>query len=160
MWLDPGYNKLMFFLLFLQATGYMELPVPYSSVEDVHIISRWDAGQKFCIRVTIQDGSLLLQVKLSFQYNAATQNWYLQYLITNVNTILSHPDALLAHGRLRARTSYLAIARYDVLALSWPVMHSLLQFGPCLLAYTNFAKSYFSPGLGEESGLRIQAEIW
>ena len=40
----------------------METSVPYSSVEDVHIISRWDAGQKFCIRITIPDGSLLLQV--------------------------------------------------------------------------------------------------
>lgn len=47
------------------ATGYMESSVPYSSVEDVHIISRWDAGQKFCIRVTIQDGSLLLQANNS-----------------------------------------------------------------------------------------------
>ncbi|XP_060566367.1 C-Maf-inducing protein-like [Ruditapes philippinarum] len=47
------------------ATGYMETPIPYSSVEDVHIISRWDAGQKFCIRVTIQDGSLLLQANNS-----------------------------------------------------------------------------------------------
>ncbi|XP_046359909.1 C-Maf-inducing protein-like isoform X2 [Haliotis rufescens] len=41
--------------------GFMELGVPYSGIEDVHIISRWDAGQKFCIRITIQDGSLLLQ---------------------------------------------------------------------------------------------------
>ncbi|XP_041376513.1 C-Maf-inducing protein-like [Gigantopelta aegis] len=41
--------------------GFMEMSVPYSSIEDVHIISRWDAGQKFCIRITIQDGSLLLQ---------------------------------------------------------------------------------------------------
>ncbi|XP_053402825.1 C-Maf-inducing protein-like [Mercenaria mercenaria] len=48
-----------------KATGYMESPIPYSSVEDVHIISRWDAGQKFCIRVTIQDGSLLLQANNS-----------------------------------------------------------------------------------------------
>ena len=40
----------------------MELPIPYSSIEDVNIISRWDAGQKFCIRITIPDGSVLLQV--------------------------------------------------------------------------------------------------
>ncbi|XP_069113637.1 C-Maf-inducing protein-like [Argopecten irradians] len=41
--------------------GMMETGIPYSSIEDVHIISRWDAGQKFCIRITIQDGSLLIQ---------------------------------------------------------------------------------------------------
>ena len=52
------------FFFFFQASGYMEAAVPYSSVEDVHIISRWDAGQKFCIRITIPDGSLLLQVRL------------------------------------------------------------------------------------------------
>lgn len=40
----------------------MENPIPYSSIEDVHIISRWDAGQKFCIRITVPDGSLLIQV--------------------------------------------------------------------------------------------------
>lgn len=47
------------------ASGYMETSVPYSSVEDVHIISRWDAGQKFCIRITVPDGSLLLQANNS-----------------------------------------------------------------------------------------------
>ena len=46
----------------LQPVGFMESPIPYSSVEDVNIVSRWDAGQKFCIRITIPDGSVLLQV--------------------------------------------------------------------------------------------------
>ncbi|XP_055890578.1 C-Maf-inducing protein-like [Biomphalaria glabrata] len=47
-------------------TGFMELAVPYSSIEDVHIVSRWDAGQKFCLRITIQDGSVLLQANNSY----------------------------------------------------------------------------------------------
>ncbi len=42
--------------------GFMEATIPYSSIEDVNIISRWDAGQKFCIRITVGDGSVLLQV--------------------------------------------------------------------------------------------------
>lgn len=46
--------------------GFMEQAVPYSSIEDVHIVSRWDAGQKFCIRITVQDGSLLLQANNSY----------------------------------------------------------------------------------------------
>ena len=58
----------------LQSTGYMEAAVPYSSVEDVHIISRWDAGQKFCIRITISDGSLLLQVRSFLIWVGARQN--------------------------------------------------------------------------------------
>lgn len=46
--------------------GMMENPIPYSSIEDVHIISRWDAGQKFCIRITVPDGSLLIQAHNSY----------------------------------------------------------------------------------------------
>lgn len=48
------------------ATGFMELAVPYSSIEDVHTVSRWDAGQKFCLRITIQDGSVLLQANNAY----------------------------------------------------------------------------------------------
>ena len=43
----------------------MESSVPYSSIEDINIISRWDAGHKFCIRLTIPEGSLLLQVNMT-----------------------------------------------------------------------------------------------
>jgi len=46
----------------LQPFGFMESPVPYWHIEDVNVISRWDAGQRFCIRITIPDGSVLLQV--------------------------------------------------------------------------------------------------
>ncbi|CAG5134304.1 unnamed protein product [Candidula unifasciata] len=46
--------------------GFMELAVPYSSIEDVHIVSRWDAGQKFCLRITVPDGSLLLQANNAY----------------------------------------------------------------------------------------------
>ena len=44
--------------------GFMEASIQYSGVEDVNVISRWDAGQKFCIRITVSDGSVLLQVGL------------------------------------------------------------------------------------------------
>ncbi len=40
----------------------MEVPIAYSQIEDVYIVSRWDASQKFCIRIVISDGSVLLQV--------------------------------------------------------------------------------------------------
>ncbi|WAR11684.1 CMIP-like protein [Mya arenaria] len=57
-----------------KASGYMETCIPYSSVEDVHIISRWDAGQKFCIRVTIPDGSLLLQNMIDVSLHTPIQD--------------------------------------------------------------------------------------
>ena len=40
----------------------MEQSIPYSSIQDINTISRWDAGHKFCLRITIADGSVLLQV--------------------------------------------------------------------------------------------------
>ncbi|KAL8560901.1 hypothetical protein ACOMHN_059085 [Nucella lapillus] len=46
--------------------GFMEQGVPYSSIEDVHIVSRWDIGNHFCIRITIPDGSVLLQANNSY----------------------------------------------------------------------------------------------
>jgi hypothetical protein len=42
--------------------GFMEVPIAYSQIEDVYIVSRWDASQKFCIRIVISDGSVLLQL--------------------------------------------------------------------------------------------------
>ncbi|CAE1277433.1 C-Maf-inducing protein [Acanthosepion pharaonis] len=42
-------------------TGFMSSSIPYSSIEDIHTVSRWDAGHKFCIRITVQEGSVLLQ---------------------------------------------------------------------------------------------------
>ena len=42
----------------------METTVPYSIIEDINIVSRWDAGHKFCLRITIPDGSVLLQVHI------------------------------------------------------------------------------------------------
>ncbi|XP_054164446.1 C-Maf-inducing protein-like [Oppia nitens] len=42
--------------------GFLEVPVAYSQIEDVYIVSRWDSSQKFCIRIVIPDGSVLLQL--------------------------------------------------------------------------------------------------
>ncbi|CAH1779274.1 unnamed protein product [Owenia fusiformis] len=46
--------------------GFMDCAIAYSTIEEANIISRWDAGQKFCIRVTIPDGSVLLQANNSY----------------------------------------------------------------------------------------------
>ncbi|KAK7114811.1 C-Maf-inducing protein-like [Littorina saxatilis] len=46
--------------------GFMEQVVSYSNIEDVHIVSRWDIGNKFCIRITVQDGSILLQANNAY----------------------------------------------------------------------------------------------
>lgn len=47
-------------------TGFMSSSIPYSSIEDIHTVSRWDAGHKFCIRITVQEGSVLLQANSSY----------------------------------------------------------------------------------------------
>ncbi|XP_064641803.1 C-Maf-inducing protein-like isoform X2 [Lineus longissimus] len=47
-------------------SGFMENSIPYSAIEEINIVSRWDAGQKFCIRITVPDGSVLLQANNSY----------------------------------------------------------------------------------------------
>jgi len=46
-----------------QPTGFMYMSVPYSCMEEVYVVARWDVGYKFCIRIVVSDGSLLLQVR-------------------------------------------------------------------------------------------------
>lgn len=44
----------------------MEVPIPYSQIESVYAVNRWDTNQKFYIRIVVSDGSVLLQVYLIF----------------------------------------------------------------------------------------------
>ncbi|XP_030831753.1 C-Maf-inducing protein [Strongylocentrotus purpuratus] len=41
--------------------GYMECPVPYGIIHDIHALSRWEAGQNACLRIVLSTGSVLLQ---------------------------------------------------------------------------------------------------
>ncbi|GFG30220.1 hypothetical protein Cfor_11140, partial [Coptotermes formosanus] len=50
-----------------QPTGFMYMSVPYSCMEEVYVVARWDVGYKFCIRIVVSDGSLLLQRNI-FKY--------------------------------------------------------------------------------------------
>ncbi|KPL97136.1 hypothetical protein QR98_0002340 [Sarcoptes scabiei] len=40
----------------------MEVPIPYSQIESVYAVNRWDTNQKFYIRIVVSDGSVLLQL--------------------------------------------------------------------------------------------------
>ena len=40
----------------------MEHSVPYAEIEEIHEVSRWDEGGRYCIRIVVPDGSVLLQV--------------------------------------------------------------------------------------------------
>ena len=40
----------------------MESVIPYSSIQDVNVIARWGRWGKYCLRITVNDGSVLLQV--------------------------------------------------------------------------------------------------
>ncbi|GAB6026811.1 hypothetical protein CHUAL_013304 [Chamberlinius hualienensis] len=44
----------------------MEDSLPYAYIEDVYVVSRWDTGQKYCIRIVIPDGSVLIQVNNAY----------------------------------------------------------------------------------------------
>jgi hypothetical protein len=41
----------------------MSMSVAYSFMEEVYVVARWDVGYKFCIRIVVSEGSLLLQVR-------------------------------------------------------------------------------------------------
>lgn len=50
--------------LFFQPVGFLaDLAIPYSNLEAVYVVQRWDVNQKFCIRLVVPDGSTLLQVR-------------------------------------------------------------------------------------------------
>ncbi|KAK7789019.1 hypothetical protein R5R35_009972 [Gryllus longicercus] len=53
-------------------SGFMERSVPYSSVEELCVVARWDAGHRFCVRLVVQDGSLLLQANNAYMRD----QWY------------------------------------------------------------------------------------
>uniref|UniRef100_T1J4Y4 C-Maf-inducing protein PH domain-containing protein n=1 Tax=Strigamia maritima TaxID=126957 RepID=T1J4Y4_STRMM len=48
------------------STGFLEEPIPYAAIEDIYAVTRWDCHQKFCIRIVVFDGSILLQTSNSY----------------------------------------------------------------------------------------------
>ncbi|XP_014205387.1 C-Maf-inducing protein-like [Copidosoma floridanum] len=57
-------------------TGFFQQPVPYSSMTEVYAVERWDPTYKYCLRIVLPDGSLLLQAS-----NAYTRDqWYYSIL--------------------------------------------------------------------------------
>lgn len=57
-------------------TGCLEMSIPYTALEEVYVVARWDAGHKFCIRLVIPDGSLLLQASNAY----LRDQWYYSIL--------------------------------------------------------------------------------
>ncbi|XP_051159693.1 C-Maf-inducing protein-like [Leptopilina boulardi] len=53
-------------------SGFLQQPVPYSAMSEVYAVARWDPNYKYCLRIVLPDGSLLLQAS-----NAYTRDqWY------------------------------------------------------------------------------------
>ncbi|XP_063221061.1 C-Maf-inducing protein-like isoform X2 [Bacillus rossius redtenbacheri] len=71
--------------------GFLEMSVPYSSMEEVYVVTRWDVGHKFCIRLVVPDGSLLLQANNAY----VRDQWYHSILwkknIFKFRNILNRP---------------------------------------------------------------------
>lgn len=56
-------HSTLFFLF--QPYGFLEQPIKYSSMEDVHALPQWDSsGDKHCVRIFVPEGSVLLQVRI------------------------------------------------------------------------------------------------
>ncbi|XP_057337872.1 C-Maf-inducing protein-like [Microplitis mediator] len=53
-------------------TGFIQQPIPYSSMTEVYAVTRWDLANKYCLRIVLPDGSLLLQARNAYARN----QWY------------------------------------------------------------------------------------
>ncbi|XP_076321319.1 C-Maf-inducing protein-like isoform X3 [Tachypleus tridentatus] len=103
-------------------TGFMDSPIPYSQIEDVYSLARWDASQKYCIRIIIQNGSLLLQVNNAYVRDQCLNSiqWkrsILKYRMVLVNS--TRPDVLLKE-----------LKNLIELALTTPLQDEAIYQGP------------------------------
>lgn len=74
--------------------GFMEQPVSYSVMEDVYSLCRWDPSHKFCLRVVIPEGSLLLQAA-----NGYLRDQWLHSILWK-KSLLKHEKILLTSRRV------------------------------------------------------------
>ncbi|CAH2050427.1 unnamed protein product, partial [Iphiclides podalirius] len=53
-------------------SGLLERPMSYSCMQEVYCISRWDPARKYCLRIVMPNGSLLLQANDAY----TRDQWY------------------------------------------------------------------------------------
>ncbi|KPJ07601.1 C-Maf-inducing protein [Papilio machaon] len=53
-------------------SGLLERPLSYSCMQEVYCISRWDPARKYCLRIVVPHGSLLLQANDAY----TRDQWY------------------------------------------------------------------------------------
>ncbi|XP_053620445.1 C-Maf-inducing protein-like [Plodia interpunctella] len=53
-------------------SGLLEQPLSYSCMQEVYCISRWDSARKYCLRIVMPNGSLLLQANDAY----TRDQWY------------------------------------------------------------------------------------
>ncbi|XP_041975811.1 C-Maf-inducing protein-like [Aricia agestis] len=53
-------------------SGLLENPLTYSNMQEVYCISRWDLARKYCLRIVMSNGSLLLQANDAY----TRDQWY------------------------------------------------------------------------------------
>ncbi|CAK1540030.1 unnamed protein product [Leptosia nina] len=68
--------------------GQMERPLTYNSMQEVYCISRWDPARKYCLRIVMPHGSLLLQANDAY----TRDQWY--YSIVWRRNILRYKNIL------------------------------------------------------------------
>ncbi|CAH2242176.1 jg22888 [Pararge aegeria aegeria] len=63
-WVDKDNNQ--------RPSGLLERPLSYSCMQEVYCISRWDPARKYCLRIVMPHGSLLLQANDAY----TRDQWY------------------------------------------------------------------------------------
>ncbi|XP_054278527.1 C-Maf-inducing protein-like [Macrosteles quadrilineatus] len=46
--------------------GFLDMSIPYSALQEVYVVKRWDTNHKFCIRLVVPNGSVLLQASNAY----------------------------------------------------------------------------------------------
>ncbi|XP_026479871.1 C-Maf-inducing protein-like [Ctenocephalides felis] len=49
-----------------EGSGLLQKPLTYASMQDVYTVNRWDATGRYCLRIVVPEGSVLLQAASSY----------------------------------------------------------------------------------------------
>ncbi|XP_046661179.1 C-Maf-inducing protein-like [Homalodisca vitripennis] len=78
--------------------GFLDMSIPYTALQEVYVVSRWDTNHKFCIRLVVPNGSILLQASNAY----IRDQWYHSILwkknifkYQNLLTCSTRPEVIL-----------------------------------------------------------------
>lgn len=62
LWMIKTINIMLIVHFFVQKSDVMDSSIPYHTILELYSISKWEPGQKYCLRIVTNDGQYLIQV--------------------------------------------------------------------------------------------------